>query len=77
MGDMAEHYLQQGLDNYALGDEDWDGTDSGGYGPQPKTCWHCRKRNLWRAFEAGRYRLVDSAGNLHVCSNPAAREVFK
>lgn len=77
MGDMAEHYLQQGLDNYALGDEDWDGTEGAGYGPQPKTCRYCHERNLWWSNNSGRYRLIDAAGKLHVCAGPLAKEVFK
>jgi hypothetical protein len=77
MGDMAEYYCQQGLDNYALGDEDWNDTEGGGYGPQPKTCRRCHERNLWWSCHDGRYRLIDAAGKLHICPVPAAKEVFK
>jgi hypothetical protein len=77
MGDMAEYAVQQGLDNYASGDEDWEGIVSSGYGPRPKTCRQCHERNLWWDFQAGKYRLIDAAGKLHVCPSPAAKDAFK
>jgi len=81
MGDMADYNVQQGLDNYTYGDEEWDYGGEGGYGPQPKTCRRCKVFGLWWGWKNGRYRLFDSAGNIHVCAaaslNSAARKVFK
>jgi hypothetical protein len=77
MGDMAEYCIQQGLDNYAAGEEEWDGAEGDGCGPRPKTCQRCHERNLWWSCDNGRYRLIDEAGKIHVCPGPAAKDVFK
>ena len=81
MGDMAEYSLQQGLDNWAYGDEDWGYSGEGGYGPLPKICRRCHASNLWWALSGGKWKLIDSAGNKHVCAasvlNAAAKKVFK
>ena len=77
---MAEYYLQQGLDNLADGYEEWGYGDEGGYGgygPRPKTCRRCRTSNLWWSLSGDKWRLIDSAGNRHVCPNQSAREAFK
>ena len=78
MGDMVEYYLQQGLDNLGYDEEGWDGDyEDRGYGPRPRTCRQCRAGNLWWSLSGGKWRLIDSAGNRHVCPTPAAKDVFK
>jgi hypothetical protein len=77
MGDMAEDALQQGLDAWVDGDADWDYAGESGYGPRPRTCRRCHAQNLWWSLSGGKWRLIDSAGNRHVCPNPKAKDVFK
>ena len=43
MGDMAEYYLQQGMDAWLSGEYDDEGED---YTPRVKTCRSCRATNL-------------------------------
>jgi len=71
MGDMAEYYLQQGMDAWLSGEYDDEGED---YTPRVKTCRSCRATNLEWGRRAGRWALFDSAGNLHVCR---PKDVFK
>ena len=77
MGDMAEYYLQQGLDNLADDYEEWGYGGEGSYGPCLKTCRYCKLTRLhWEIFGGG-YRLHDASGKIHVCAPPKAKEVFK
>jgi hypothetical protein len=78
MGDMAEYCIQQGLDNYAAGDEEWDGyVGGGGCGPQPKTCRRCGASGLQWGQASGKWKLFGPGGEQHVCSVPAAKKAFK
>ena len=78
MGDMADLAIDQGMDDWLRGDDYEDGE---GYGPLPKTCRRCGAANLHWGILGGRYKLHNSAGELHVClaakANAAARKAFK
>lgn len=59
MGDMAEYYMQQGLDRWLADEEE----------PIVRTprCKHCRKTGLeWTQTKTG-WRLAEESGELHVC----------
>ena len=74
MGDMAEYAIQQGMDEWM-----YEGDFDICYrrGKVSRSCGRCSAPGLeWRRFEK-KWRLFNSAGKLHVCPNPVAKDAFK
>lgn len=80
MGEAGDDAIDRGMDEWLSSEYD-DSGDCGVYVLRPKTCRHCKVSSLEWGISSGRYRLFDSAGNIHVCAtarlNSAARKVFK
>jgi hypothetical protein len=68
MGEAADDAIDRCMDEWLSDQYD----DEGYYSIRTKTCRDCYAIDLQWGLLAGRWRLFDAAGNLHVCSAKAA-----